>query len=69
MNCAACAGSGICDACGGYGYFPDSPETDYSGTDCTVCEGGSECADCHGTGENTSTTPTPMRTAWRRSWR
>jgi hypothetical protein len=57
MNCTACAGSGICDACDGYGYFPDSPETDYSGTDCTVCEGSSECADCHGTGDtHTDTT-------------
>jgi hypothetical protein len=54
MNCAACAGSGICDACSGYGYFPDSPETDYSGTDCTVCDGSSECAECLGTGDNTT---------------
>ncbi len=49
-TCDGCAGSGICDACSGYGYFPDSPETDYSGTDCTVCDGTCECTECDGHG-------------------
>ncbi len=56
MKCAACAGSGVCDACSGYGYFPISAESDYSGADCLVCDGSCECAECDGTGHTTTTT-------------
>lgn len=64
MTCGACSGSGICDACSGYGYFPDSPETDYSGTDCIVCDGTCECADCDGDGTtDTDTTSTDEQDA------
>jgi len=58
MTCEGCSGSGVCDACSGYGYFPDSPETDFSGTDCIVCDGTCECADCDGDG--TTDTDTDM---------
>lgn len=50
MTCETCSGSGVCDACDGYGYLPDSPETDYSGIECVVCDSTTECADCEGTG-------------------
>ncbi|WP_141279091.1 hypothetical protein [Pseudonocardia hydrocarbonoxydans] len=55
-TCDGCAGSGICDACSGYGYFPDTPETDYRGTDCTVCDGTCECTECDGHGSTDSDT-------------
>ncbi len=46
MNCPACAGTGVCDACSGYGYFPASPESETDRVECVVCDGGTECPDC-----------------------
>lgn len=51
MRCDGCRGSGACDACSGYGYFPDSHENDYSGTSCIVCDGSGNCTECDDTDE------------------
>ena len=50
MNCAGCSGSGSCDPCDGYGFYPDSSPGAGDGPDCEVCDSSGCCPDCHGTG-------------------
>ncbi|GAA1187503.1 hypothetical protein GCM10009608_24050 [Pseudonocardia alaniniphila] len=51
MVCAECTGSGACDPCDGYGFFPDSFPNAGDGPECDVCEGTGTCPECFGTGE------------------
>ena len=55
QNCQECNGSGACDACDGYGFYPDSYPGAGDGPECEYCDGSGDCADCHGNG-TTSTT-------------
>ncbi len=48
MRCAECAGSGACDACDGYGCYPDSYPTAGDGAKCAVCSGDGICVACCG---------------------
>jgi hypothetical protein len=50
MNCAGCNGSGSCDPCDGYGFYPDSSPGAGDGPDCEVCDSLGCCPDCHGAG-------------------
>ena len=49
-KCAECHGSGACDPCDGYGFYPDSYPNAGDGPECERCTGSGECPDCHGTG-------------------
>jgi hypothetical protein len=48
MNCGECNGSGACDACDGYGCYPDSSPGAGDGLECDVCSGNGVCAECYG---------------------
>ena len=50
MDCAGCSGSGSCDPCDGYGFYPDSSPGAGDGPDCEMCDSSGCCPDCHGTG-------------------
>ncbi len=50
MNCQGCNGSGACDPCDGYGFYPDSYPGAGDGPECEICEASGCCPDCHGTG-------------------
>jgi hypothetical protein len=52
VNCVECSGSGACDACDGYGCYPDSYPNAGDGPDCDVCDGSGICPDCAGTGDH-----------------
>ena len=54
-NCQECGGSGACDPCDGYGFYPDSYPGAGDGPGCERCAGSGECPDCHATGTTTST--------------
>ena len=49
-NCQGCHGSGACDPCDGYGFYPDSYPGAGDGPECEICESSGCCPDCHGTG-------------------
>jgi hypothetical protein len=51
MRCDECSGSGACDPCGGYGYYPDSYPNAGDGPECDVCDGAGICVGCLGEGE------------------
>lgn len=55
MQCAGCSGSGACDPCDGYGYFPDSFPNAGDGPDCQICDSSGVCPECHGAGNQTGT--------------
>ena len=38
MRCGECSGSGACDACDGYGTYPDSSPNAGDGPECEICE-------------------------------
>ena len=50
VNCEECNGSGACDPCDGYGFYPDSYPGAGDGPECEICESSGCCPDCHGTG-------------------
>jgi len=50
VNCRGCNGSGACDPCDGYGFYPDSYPGAGDGPECEICESSGCCPDCHGTG-------------------
>jgi hypothetical protein len=56
MNCTQCCGSGACDPCDGYGFYPDSSPGAGDGPECDRCTGSGECPECHGQGTTETTT-------------
>ena len=56
-RCRECYGSGACDPCDGYGFYPDSYPGAGDGPECEFCDGSGECPTCH------ATTPAPTETA------
>jgi len=56
-NCQECNGSGACDPCDGYGFYPDSYPGAGDGPECKYCAGSGDCPNCHNDGA-TSTTST-----------
>ena len=57
QNCQECNGSGACDPCDGYGFYPDSYPGAGDGPECEFCAGSGICPDCQGE-QITSTTST-----------
>ncbi len=57
QNCEECNGSGACDPCDGYGFYPDSYPGAGDGPECECCAGSGICPDCQGE-QITSTTGT-----------
>jgi hypothetical protein len=53
-NCQECNGSGACDPCDGYGFYPDSYPGAGDGPECEICESSGCCPDCDGTGTKKS---------------
>ena len=49
QECEQCRGSGACDPCDGYGFYPDSYPGAGDGPECEFCEGSGECPDCQKT--------------------
>ncbi len=56
--CTECHGSGACDPCDGYGFYPDSFPNAGDGPECDCCTGSGDCPECHGTGTASTTTDT-----------
>ncbi len=56
--CTECHGSGACDPCDGYGFYPDSFPNAGDGPECDCCIGSGDCPECHGTGTASTTTDT-----------
>lgn len=54
MRCTGCFSSGACDACDGYGCYPDSFPGAGDGPECEMCSGDGQCPECFGTGETTN---------------
>ena len=54
-KCQECNGSGACDPCDGYGFYPDSHPGAGDGPECECCTGSGECPHCHGEGTATTT--------------
>jgi hypothetical protein len=54
-KCQECNGSGACDPCDGYGFYPDSYPGAGDGPECECCTGSGECPRCHGSGTGTTT--------------
>jgi hypothetical protein len=50
VHCSACNGSRACDACDGYGWFPDTAASTSDGPECDVCSGSGICAECSAPG-------------------
>ena len=48
--CSECHGSGACDPCDGYGFYPDSHPDAGDGPECDRCNGSGRCPECHGDG-------------------
>ena len=48
-NCQECLGSGACDPCDGYGFYPDSQPGAGDGPECEFCAGSGECPTCRPT--------------------
>jgi hypothetical protein len=65
QNCQECNGSGACDPCDGYGFYPDSYPGAGDGPECEYCTGSGDCPDCHGNGNGNGngTTSTTSATA------
>ena len=57
QECEQCRGSGACDPCDGYGFYPDSSPGAGDGPECEFCDGSGECPTCR------ATTPAPTETA------
>ena len=53
MRCGECSGSGACDACDGYGTYPDSSPNAGDGPECENCQTTGRCPECGGTGDTT----------------
>ena len=51
MRCGECSGSGACDACDGYGTYPDSSPNAGDGPECEICEMTGRCPECGGSGD------------------
>jgi hypothetical protein len=49
-ECLECHGSGACDPCDGYGFYPDSFPCAGDGPECVVCVGSGDRPECHGKG-------------------
>jgi len=49
MVCEACAGTGSCGPCDGFGEVEDMSSADVFA--CEVCDGDGVCVECAGTGE------------------
>ena len=47
MDCTECNGSGACDPCDGYGFYPDSYPGAGDGPECECCGGSGNCSECH----------------------
>ena len=62
QNCQECNGSGACDPCDGYGFYPDSYPGAGDGPECEFCAGSGCCPDCHGNGNSTTSTTTGIST-------
>ena len=59
QECEQCRGSGACDPCDGYGFYPDSYPGAGDGPECEYCTGSGDCPGCRGAGTaSTSTTST-----------
>ena len=43
VECEQCGGSGACDPCDGYGFYPDSYPGAGDGPECEFCTGSGEC--------------------------
>jgi hypothetical protein len=56
QNCQECHGSGACDPCDGYGFYPDSYPGAGDGPECEYCAGSGDCPDCHGTSATSTST-------------
>ncbi len=54
MRCGECSGSGACDACDGYGTYPDSSPIAGDGPECEICAMTGRCPECGGTGDTTT---------------
>ena len=63
-ECEQCRGSGACDPCDGYGFYPDSYPGAGDGPECEFCTGSGECPTCTGNeNDSTSRTTTAPMTA------
>jgi len=51
QECEQCRGSGACDPCDGYGFYPDSYPNAGDGPQCEYCAGSGDCPVCHGSGQ------------------
>ncbi len=58
QNCQECNGSGACDPCDGYGFYPDSYPGAGDGPECEYCAGSGDCPDCRGNGTTRPTNVT-----------
>ena len=47
QECEQCRGSGACDPCDGYGFYPDTEPGAGDGPECEFCTGSGECPTCH----------------------
>jgi len=56
QNCQECNGSGACDPCDGYGFYPDSYPSAGDGPECEYCAGSGNCPECHSQGTTSTTT-------------
>jgi hypothetical protein len=66
--CEQCQGSGACDPCDGYGFYPDSASGAGDGPECDCCNGSGACPTCRGLGfdlgpDNRTETAAPTNTA------
>jgi hypothetical protein len=66
QKCQECSGSGGCDPCDGYGFYPDSYPGAGDGPECEYCTGSGDCPNCHGEG-TASTSTTSATTAISRN--
>ena len=56
QECSECHGSGACDPCDGYGFYPDSYPGAGDGPECEYCGGSGGCPNCHGNSNSTIST-------------
>lgn len=57
QRCSQCRGSGACDPCAGYGFYPDSYPGAGDGPECEYCAGSGDCLGCHGDGTTRPANP------------
>ena len=56
QHCQECNGSGACDPCDGYGFYPDSSPGAGDGPECEYCTGSGDCPGCRDEGTTSTTT-------------